>query len=87
MRNKSYGILKFILPHHAFYWTVGALIVFGAGFLVVFVQDVSIDSEVNKLADGHVGVDTDGFDTGDYEGPGVAVADVAFPCSGVDVDT
>ena len=78
--------LKFILPHHALHRFIGALVVFGILFLIVVIEDLSVDSEVDELANGHTCVDAHGVGAGYLQCPGVAEADIALAGSGVDVD-
>lgn len=79
--------LKFVFPHHAFYWHGGSLVVFGVFLIVVVMFDVSIYTEVDELTYGHARIDSDGMGTGNFQGPGIAEAHIAFSRSGVDVYT
>jgi hypothetical protein len=56
-------------------------------FFIVIILDIAFHAEVDQLTDRHAGIYADGLDTGDFQGPGIAKADVAFSGSGVDIDS
>jgi len=78
--------LELVLPHHALHGLDGAGIVLGAGLGIVVILDLAVHLKVDELPNGHACVHPHGVGAGDFQGPGIAEADVTLARRGVNVD-
>ena len=76
-----------IFPHHAFNRPGGPLVILCVLLAVIVIFNFTLHCEVNELSDGHAGIDANGLDARDFEGPGIGEAYIAFSSRGVYVNT